>query len=102
MKDLINDPNGVCKLTQPGDIFILDRGFREVVADLEAKGFKVLMPALKGKQKQLTAKQANESRFVPKVRWVVESIHGMMKKKFRLLDNILDNKLLPDFCVFVE
>lgn len=53
------------------------------------------MPALKGKRPQLTTEEANESRKVTKVRWVVEAVHGAISQKFRLLHHILDNKMLP-------
>lgn len=43
------------------------------------------MPALKGKRNQLSTKESNQSRFVTKVRWVVEAIHGIIKQKYRLL-----------------
>ena len=47
------------------------------------------MLAFKGKRMQLTAEESNQSRFVPKIRWVVESVHGM----YRLLDHKIGNKL---------
>lgn len=94
MKKVIQDLDGLCNLMQPGDIFILDCGFCDVAGDLKNKGFKVLMPALKGQQKQLTVKQANVSRFVTKTRWIVEAVHGMIKKIYQLLDSVLDNKML--------
>ena len=52
------------------------------------------MPALKGKRKQLTAEESNQSCFVTEIRWVVESVHGMLKQKYRLLDYKIDKKLL--------
>ena len=58
-------------------------------------GYKVLMPALKGKRKQLTTVESNESRFVTKVRWVIEAIHGILGEKCHLLHHQVDNKLLP-------
>lgn len=58
-------------------------------------GYKVLMPSLKGKRHQLTTAEANQSRRVTKIRWVVESIHGIIGQKYRILHNQLDNKLLP-------
>jgi hypothetical protein len=32
---------------------------------------------------------------VTKVRWAVEAVHGIIKKKYKLLDHKLDNKSLP-------
>ena len=60
------------------------------------------MPALKGKRKQLSASEANESRFVTKFRWVVEAVHGQIGSKFKLLHNQLDNKLLPTATVYCK
>lgn len=92
---LLGDPNGLITILKKGDVFILDRGFRDVVPFLEEKGFKVLMPALKGKRKQLTCKESNESRLVTKLRWVVEAVHGIISQKNDLLHK-LHNSLLPN------
>ena len=54
------------------------------------------MPALKGKRNHLKTKEANQSRFVTKIRWSVESVHGIIKQEYRLLDDIINNKLLPN------
>lgn len=95
MEKVMKDPNGVRSLMKAGDICIVDRGFRDVVPYLESLGFHVLMPAMKGKRAQLTTKESNESRFVTKLRWVVEAIHGIIGQRFKLLHHQLDNKLLP-------
>lgn len=85
-----------------GDKFFLDRGFRDAKDVLESKGFTVLMPALKGKRNQLSTKESNQSRFVTKVRWAVEAIHGIIKQKYRLLDRVIDNKLLPKIGLYLK
>ena len=95
LRSVIEDPTGLYKFLKHGDIFVLDRGFRDVKDALEKKGFTVLMPALKGNRKQLSTEESNESRFVTKVRWVVEAVHGVLKQKYRLLDHKIDNKLIP-------
>jgi len=95
LKILLQDPNGLCKLLKEDDYVVLDRGFRDVKAELELKKINVLMPALKGKRKQLTTNESNESRYVTKIRWAVEAVHGILKQKYRLLDHKLDNKMLP-------
>lgn len=53
------------------------------------------MPALKGKRPNLSTTESNESRFVTKLRWVVKAVHGIIGKKYKLLHQQLDNKLLP-------
>ena len=86
IKNLIEDPHGLCQLLNEGEKLFLDRGFRDAKDVLESKGFTVLMPALKGNRNQLTTKKANQSRFVTKIRWSVESVHGIFKQEYRLLD----------------
>ncbi|XP_066595448.1 uncharacterized protein [Prorops nasuta] len=95
MKEVIDDSNGLSLLLKPGDVFVVDRGFRDVKEYLEEKGYQVLMPSFKGKRNQLTTAESNSSRFVTKIRWTVESTHGMLKQKYRLLDQKFDNKMLP-------
>lgn len=54
------------------------------------------MPALKGKRPQLTTKEANSSRFVTKLRWIVEAIvHdvvALLSKKYKFLHNEINNR----------
>lgn len=119
MEHILSDSNGIRSLMKPGDFCIVDRGFRDVADQLQAMGYLVKMPALKGneyqilnefvslifhffsllrpkgKRKQLTTSESNESRFVTKLRWVVEAIHGILGEKYHLLHQQLDNKLLP-------
>lgn len=66
---------------QRGDAFVVDRGFRDVMESLEKEGYQVLMPALRKKRNQLTIIDSNMSRFVTKIRWPVDAMHGMLKQK---------------------
>lgn len=50
MENIFKDPTGLRTLMRPGDICIVDRGFRDVVKQLEAMQYQVKMPALKGKE----------------------------------------------------
>ncbi|XP_050563593.1 uncharacterized protein LOC126912994 [Spodoptera frugiperda] len=70
---------------RPGDVFILDRGFRDVIDELHSHGYKTYMPEslLEGKN-QLTTEQANRSRCVTMCRWVVEVVNGRIKRDFKL------------------
>ena len=52
------------------------------------------MPAFRGKRLQLTSARANYSRFVTKIRWVIEVVHGHLYQQFKLLSSKLDNKIL--------
>ncbi|XP_058802330.1 uncharacterized protein LOC131670620 [Phymastichus coffea] len=95
LEDIFNDPEGLVTLLRPGDKFFLDRGFRNVICKLTEMGYEGFMPALKGQRKQLTATEANNSRMVTIVRWVVEAIHGVISQKYKLLHNQFDNKMIP-------
>ena len=37
MKTIIEDQNGLCKFLKTNDFYVLDRGFRDVVKDLDKK-----------------------------------------------------------------
>ena len=74
---------------------VVDRGFRDSISVMQECGLKVEMPAyLHHTEKQHTTKEANLSRLVTKVRWVVESANGRIKK-WKFLDNVLPNSYLP-------
>ena len=68
MKTAMEDPNGLQTLLKTGDICIVGWGFRDVTSYLEERGYKVLMPAIKGKRNQLTTAKSNASRHVTKIR----------------------------------
>ena len=87
-------------ILKEGDVFVLYRGFRDLKDKLEEENFKVLMPALKGERKQLSTKKSNESRFVTKVRWAVESVHDELQQKYRLLDYKIHNKVMPEIGIY--
>lgn len=54
------------------DVLVVDRGFRDAVDILKDFGINAQMPHFLNKsQKQHTTEEANESRLVTKVRWVV-------------------------------
>lgn len=78
-----------------GDILILDRGFRDAVDFLEEMGVHSKMPSfLKKGQKQHTVEEANSSRLITKIRWVVESVNGRLKL-WRYLANVVPNTQIP-------
>ncbi|KOB67881.1 Uncharacterized protein OBRU01_19118, partial [Operophtera brumata] len=87
MNNTIDDEEGLIHwFYRPGDVFILDRGFRDSKGPLEDYGYAVHMPETKHpRETQLTTDQANKSRCVTICRWVVEVINGRFKRDFRLL-----------------
>lgn len=95
MRNAIANPAGLGGFLRGGDICFVDRGFRDVKEELRGRNYTVCMPALKGNRKQLTTEEANYSRFVTKIRWIVEAIRGIIGRKYQILHGQRDNKLLP-------
>lgn len=79
-----------------GDVFILDKGFRDSIPLMETYGYDVYMPPTKLRhENQLRREQANKSRKITMVRWVVEAINGRFKRDFKLFRNRVFNKNVP-------
>ena len=73
------------------DVFIVDRGFRDSIPFLNDQGITTFMPNFLGKkQSQHTTEEANDSRLVTKVRWVVEAVNGRLKQ-WKFLANTVRN-----------
>jgi len=53
------------------------------------------MPALKGKRICLKTAESNYSKYVTKIRWVVDAVHGKLKQKYPLLNQKFLTKMLP-------
>ncbi|CAF2155112.1 unnamed protein product [Rotaria magnacalcarata] len=87
--------NALMEWCEPGDIMIVDRGFRDIVEAFSDLGYEPKMPIYLPKgQKQHTTNEANEARLVTKVRWTVESYHARLKK-WRFFSDRIENQLLP-------
>ena len=69
----INNEQDVLNWIHDDDVVVVDRGFRDSISTLNRLGLNVQMPHfLKGK-KQFPCREANRTRCVTKVRWIVES-----------------------------
>lgn len=90
-----NNTENMKEWLQESDVLIVDRGFRDAVDYLEENGFRMEMPSyLERGSKQHDTEDANHSRLITKVRWVVESANGPMKQ-WKLLDHVVPNNLVP-------
>nr|XP_022317959.1 uncharacterized protein LOC111121112 isoform X2 [Crassostrea virginica] len=77
------------------DIFIVDRGFRDSLEFLEDLGIKAKMPSFIPRgQAQMSTEEANTSRLVTKVRWVVESANARIKS-WKYLASVLPTHQVP-------
>ena len=75
--------------------FIVDRGFRDAIAEVSSVGHSVQMPKfLQNFEKQHSTYDANASRLVTKIRWVVEAANGRFKK-FKIFSNVLSIHNVP-------
>ena len=69
---------------QPHDVLVVDRGYRDVIDYLDSIGVDHEMPEyLRRNMKQHTVEEANRSRLVTKLRWVVEARNGHVKTIFK-------------------
>lgn len=82
------------------DVFILDRGFRDAIDDIESLGYVAYMSPTKDRNAtQLSTAQANVSRLVTVCRWVVEAVNGKLKNQFKLLKQTYFNRTLPNMFI---
>ncbi|CAF4809681.1 unnamed protein product [Rotaria magnacalcarata] len=92
---MLNNREGIIDWLEPNDVLIVDRGFRDSLPLLNNLGYKTYMPTfLKQADKQLSTTDANQTRLVTKIRWVVESANGRIKT-WRFFDRVVPNSLLP-------
>lgn len=92
-------PGGILNwMLEPGDIFILDRGFRDSIPVLEENGFVGIMPESRAHgASQLSTILANKSRMCTICRWPVEVVNGRLKRDFKLFRHEYCNLALPHF-----
>lgn len=76
---LKKDAHNIRDWLKPNDIIIVDRRFRDCLKLLEDMNLIPKMPSFINKQAQFVTKDANETRLVTKVRWVVEAVNGQLE-----------------------
>ena len=72
---------------------MVDRGFRDCVPVMQALGLDVAMPPFLDGRRQFPAEEANQSRCITKVRWVVEAANRRIKQ-FKYFANTIQNSSL--------
>lgn len=83
---------------RPGDVVLVDRGFRDCVKFLQQRNFDVRIPEFlqKGSSGQLTSTKANKSRLITKLRYVIEVANGHVKNKWHLFGKLIPSVLSKD------
>lgn len=74
---------------QNGDIFLVDREYRDVVPLLQHLRIDYKMPALLERgQRQLSTEDANHTKLVTKNRWLVEARNGHLRMIFKIFEYV--------------
>lgn len=72
---------------------VVDRGFRDSIKTMEDLGLNVVLPPFLNGRRQFTSSEANESRYVTKIRWVVEAVNARIKQ-FKFFAHTIPNSSL--------
>ncbi|CAF1257807.1 unnamed protein product [Rotaria sordida] len=91
---LIKNKSGILNWIHDHDIIVVDRGFRDSVGLMRALGLDVCMPDFLNGRHRFDALEANRSRFISKIRWVVESANARIKH-FKWLNQTIQNSTIP-------
>lgn len=91
---MMSDASELRRWLSPNDVFVVDRGFRDSLEMLEELGFVSKMPNFLEKKAQHTSDEANQSRLVTNIRWVVEAVNGLLKQ-WKALNQVFPNSQIP-------
>ena len=99
---IYNNQQGFMDWVRPKDLFIVDRGFRDCVPHLERFGYNVKMPLfLNRNQSQFTTTEANQTRLIAKIRWVIESANGRVKQ-WQFFNRTIRNSMIEKIDVYFQ
>lgn len=89
--DIFNkNQDNIAQFFEPGDIFLIDRGFRDSIDFLQNRGYVCKMPPfLKNGQKHFNTTEANEARLITKSRCIVESRNGHFQTIFHFFRHVV-------------
>ena len=77
---LLNNYEDILNWMQESDIMVLRRGFRDSLGVLKVLGIDAAMPSFLGTDRQqFEVYDANRSRFITKLRWVVKGVNARLK-----------------------
>lgn len=82
LNEILNDQGNIFEKMIPGDVVVVDRGFRDVVSALRKRGLIVKSP--KGTQaNKMMRNDANDSHMATKTRYVVEVRNSHKKNRWK-------------------
>lgn len=91
---LVKNKDGILNWIAERDIVVVDRGFRDSTGIMKALGLDVCMPDFLNGRPRFDTLEANRSRFISKIRWVVESANGRVKH-FKWFNQTIQNSTIP-------
>lgn len=98
----IDETTNVFENLKDGDILLLDRGFRDCVEHFKTKGLDVKMPALVQRSAngvQLSTIDANQTRLITALRFIVEARNGHMKTVYKIFNAVWNSLSMPNLVV---
>jgi len=98
---LIKNKDGILNWIEDHDIVVVDRGFQDSTGMMRALGLDVCMPEFLNGRRRFDAMEANRSRFISKIRWVVESANGRVKQ-FKWLNQTIQNSTIPQIRDYLQ
>ena len=98
---LIKDKDGILNWIAEHDLAVVDWGFRDSTGMMRALGLDVCMPDFLNGLCRFDALEANRSRFISKIRWVVESANGRVKH-FKWLNHTIQNTTIPQIRDYLQ
>lgn len=98
---LIKNKDGILNWIAEHDLVVVDRGFRDSTGMMRALGLDVCMPDFLNGRRRFDALEANRSRFISKIRWVVESANGRLKH-FKWLNQTIQNSTMPQIRDYLQ
>lgn len=88
--DMNQDRANLRHWVREGDIFVVDRGYRDALEFLHGLELDSQMPALlRPGQRQFTTAEANQNRLITKTRWIVEARNGHLKSIFKFFRDMI-------------
>ena len=98
---LIKNKDGILNWIAEHDLVVVDRSFRDSTGMMRALGLDVCMPDFLNGRRRFDALEANRSRFISKIRWVVESANGRLKH-FKWLNQTIQNSTMPQIRDYLQ
>ncbi|CAG7661492.1 unnamed protein product [Allacma fusca] len=94
--DLKRDITGIKNWLVPGDVMVVDRGYRDAVGYLGELGFSTFIPfCAPANMKQIPTVESNKSRITTKTRWIVEARNGHVSQIFKYFGRSIHAASVP-------